>query len=245
MYYGWRGMTLEADEYLAKQGLSRPHHRILYVVARRPDIAIGSLIEILGISKQALNRPLNLLLERKLLTSKRAPEQHRSKAAAPDGGRRRIEQKASDHERKVLREAFDRAGASGAAAWMAVMGAIADNKLTVPQVNIVDMRYELCHFPGNEPGEGSAMSGRKMDRAAAERFVAAWCASWCRVDIDAVVAHFADDAQMRSPLALSLTGSPVVTGAENIRAYWREAYGHIESADLKILTGAGTRRSRA
>jgi hypothetical protein len=42
MYYGWRGMTLEADEYLAKQGLSRPHHRILYVVARRPDIAIGS-----------------------------------------------------------------------------------------------------------------------------------------------------------------------------------------------------------
>ena len=60
------------------------------------------------------------------------------------------------------------------------------------------------------------MSGRKMDRAAAGRFVAAWCASWCRVDIDAVVAHFADDAQMRSPLALSLTGSPVVTGAENI-----------------------------
>lgn len=75
-----------------------------------------------------------------------------------------------------------------------------------------------------------------MDRAAAERFVAAWCASWCRVDIDAVVAHFADDAQMRSPLALSLTGSAVVRGAENIRAYWREAYGHIESADLKILS---------
>lgn len=80
------------------------------------------------------------------------------------------------------------------------------------------------------------MSGRKMDRAAAERFVAAWCASWCRVDIDAVVGHFAENAQMRSPLALTLTGSPVVTGAENIRTYWRQAYGHIESADLKILS---------
>ena len=32
------------------------------------------------------------------------------------------------------------------------------------------------------------------------------------------------------------TGSPVVAGAENIRAYWREAYGHVESADLKILS---------
>ncbi|MGY3426543.1 DNA-binding MarR family transcriptional regulator [Bradyrhizobium sp. F1.13.4] len=127
MYYGWRGMTLEADAYLAKQGLSRPHHRILYVVARRPDIAIGSLIEILGISKQALNRPLNLLLERKLLTSKRSPpEQHRSKLLRLTAAGQRIEQRASDHERKVLREAFDRVGATGAAAWMGVMEAIAD-----------------------------------------------------------------------------------------------------------------------
>jgi len=127
MYYGWRGMTLEADDYLAKQGLSRSHHRILYVVARRPDIAIGALIEVLGISKQALNRPLNLLLERKLLTSQRAPEQHRSKLLRLTAAGQRIEQRASDHERKVMRRAFDRAGASGAAAWMAVMEAIADN----------------------------------------------------------------------------------------------------------------------
>lgn len=126
MYYGWRGMTLEADEYLAEQGLSRPHHRILYVVARRPDIAIGSLLEVLGISKQALSRPLNLLVERKLVTSKRSPAQHRSKLLRLTAAGQRIEQRASDHERNVMRQAFDRVGASGAAAWMAVMGAIAD-----------------------------------------------------------------------------------------------------------------------
>ncbi len=126
MYYGWRGMTLEADEYLAEQGLSRPHHRILYVVARRPDIAIGSLLEVLGISKQALSRPLNLLVERKLVTSKRSPAQHRSKLLRLTAAGQRIEQRASDHERNVMRQAFDRVGASGAAAWMAVMAAIAD-----------------------------------------------------------------------------------------------------------------------
>ncbi|WP_339028489.1 MarR family transcriptional regulator [Bradyrhizobium symbiodeficiens] len=125
MYYGWRGMTLEADEYLAEQGLSRPHHRILYVVARRPDIAIGSLLEVLGISKQALSRPLNLLVERKLVTSKRSPAQHRSKLLRLTAAGQRIEQRASDHERNVMRQAFDRVGACGAAAWMAVMGAIA------------------------------------------------------------------------------------------------------------------------
>ena len=80
------------------------------------------------------------------------------------------------------------------------------------------------------------MSRQAMDRAGAGRFVEAWCASWCKVDIDAVVAHFAERAQMRSPLALKLTGSPVVAGAENIRAYWQQAYGSVESADLKILS---------
>jgi limonene-1,2-epoxide hydrolase len=80
------------------------------------------------------------------------------------------------------------------------------------------------------------MGAQAMDRAAAGRFVEAWCANWCKVDIDAVVAHLAAEAEMRSPLALKLTGSPVVTGAENIRAYWRKAYGHVTSADLKILS---------
>ncbi|QIG97544.1 MULTISPECIES: MarR family winged helix-turn-helix transcriptional regulator [unclassified Bradyrhizobium] len=127
MYYGWRGMTLSADQYLATLGLSRPHHRILYVVARQPDISIGALIEILGISKQALNRPLGLLLQRELVTSKRSAEQHRSKLLRLTPAGQRIEQRASGYERKVMREAFDRVGQSGAAAWMAVMEAIADS----------------------------------------------------------------------------------------------------------------------
>jgi DNA-binding MarR family transcriptional regulator len=127
MYYGWRGMTLMADQYLATIGLSRPHHRILYVVARQPDISIGELIEVLGISKQALNRPLSLLLRRDLLTSRRSAEQHRSKLLRLTDAGKRIEQRASDYEREVLRAAFDRVGPSGAAAWTAVMGVIADN----------------------------------------------------------------------------------------------------------------------
>ncbi|WP_338828849.1 MarR family winged helix-turn-helix transcriptional regulator [Bradyrhizobium sp. 27S5] len=127
MYYGWRGMTLSADQYLATLGLSRPHHRILYVVARQPDISIGSLIDVLGISKQALNRPLGLLLQRELVTSKRSAEQHRSKLLRLTPAGQRIEQRASGYERKVMREAFDRVGQSGAAAWMAVMEAIADS----------------------------------------------------------------------------------------------------------------------
>jgi ketosteroid isomerase-like protein len=74
-----------------------------------------------------------------------------------------------------------------------------------------------------------------MDREVAGRFVEDWRANWCRVDIDAVVSHLTEDAEMRSPLALKLTDSPIVKGAENIRRYWQRAYGHVQSADLKVL----------
>jgi hypothetical protein len=58
-----------------------------------------------------------------------------------------------------------------------------------------------------------------MDLAAAKSFAETWHANWCRVDIDAVVSHFAKDAEMRSPLTEKLTGSPIVKGAEEIRQY--------------------------
>lgn len=76
-----------------------------------------------------------------------------------------------------------------------------------------------------------------MDRMAAKDFARHWEASWRKVDIDAVVSHLADDAEMRSPLAVTLTGSAVVKGAPEIRSYWQKAYGHIQQADIRVLAG--------
>ena len=80
------------------------------------------------------------------------------------------------------------------------------------------------------------MSETVMDLDAARIFAETWHANWCKVDIDAVVSHFSEDAEMRSPLAEKLTGSPVVKGSEEIRRYWKKAYGHVKSADLQLLS---------
>jgi len=80
------------------------------------------------------------------------------------------------------------------------------------------------------------MNEKIMDLEAARSFAENWRANWCKVDIDAVVSHFAEDAEMRSPLVEKLTGSPVVKGSEEIRQYWRKAYGHVKSADLQLLS---------
>jgi len=58
MHFAFRGLVSQADRHLEKHGLSRVHHRILYVIARADGISVGGLLEVLGVSKQALHRPM-------------------------------------------------------------------------------------------------------------------------------------------------------------------------------------------
>ncbi len=121
MYFGWRGMTRAADDYLATVGLSRVHHRILYTVLRSDDITMSDLLAILQISKQALHRPMKQLLDEGYVAVKRDPARHRFKLLELTPAGRAIERIASGHERKVMARAFRKAGAGSQAAWSAVM----------------------------------------------------------------------------------------------------------------------------
>src|SRR6478609_2165990 len=121
MYFGWRGMTRAADDYLATVGLSRVHHRILYTVLRRDNITMSDLLAILQISKQALHRPMKQLLDEGYVTTKRDPARHRFKLLELTTAGRAVERIASGHERKVMARAFKKAGAGSEAAWSAVM----------------------------------------------------------------------------------------------------------------------------
>jgi|ERR1700756_339023 DNA-binding MarR family transcriptional regulator len=121
MYFGSRGMTRRADEYLATIGLSRVHHRILYSVARGNGPTVSDLIAILSISKQALHRPLKQLLEMEFVSMARDPARHRFKILSLTPGGRKVETRASELERQVMRRAFAKVGSEGKRAWLAVM----------------------------------------------------------------------------------------------------------------------------
>jgi hypothetical protein len=69
----------------------------------------------------------------------------------------------------------------------------------------------------------------------ATAFAKEWQSMWRVVNIDGVVAHYASDTEMRSPIALKLTGSAVVRGREELRKYWQKAYGHLTESDLELL----------
>ncbi|WP_220811847.1 MarR family winged helix-turn-helix transcriptional regulator [Pseudomonas paralcaligenes] len=126
LHFGFRGLTVAADRFLETQGLSRVHHRILYVIARADEINVGDLAATLGISKQALHRTLTQLFERELVCYTRQPERHRFKLLALTGQGEAVEREASELERRTLREAFACTDAHGREAWEAVMLALAE-----------------------------------------------------------------------------------------------------------------------
>lgn len=128
MYYGWLAMTREADVRLARRGLSRPHHRILFVIARRDGLSVRELTEALGISKQALHGPLKALLDGGMVVARRSLLEHRQKSLHLTAKGRRVEADASQAEHDAMGRAFGKAGKGAREAWCAVMRALADDE---------------------------------------------------------------------------------------------------------------------
>jgi ketosteroid isomerase-like protein len=65
-------------------------------------------------------------------------------------------------------------------------------------------------------------------------FARAWISAWNRRDVEAVLAHFADDAQFVSPVARALTEGPVLRNKQELADYWRAALARISSLEFKL-----------
>ncbi len=123
-YFAYRAFTSGPDRILERRGLGRVHHRILYFVGRNPDIAVNQLLEILAVSKQALNAPLRRLLQDRLVTMRPDPRDRRYKRLrlSDEGGR--LEALLTGTQMEHLAAVFAAAGARSENAWMSVMRAV-------------------------------------------------------------------------------------------------------------------------
>lgn len=124
-YFGFRAFTALPDRMLEERGLSRTHHRILYFVQRDPGIRIGSLIDLLGITKQAAHAPLRQLHHQGLLTSAAAATDQRARELRLTKAGRALEAELTAVQMRVLNDAFGVAGQNAEAGWRGVMAALA------------------------------------------------------------------------------------------------------------------------
>jgi DNA-binding MarR family transcriptional regulator len=126
LFYGYRQFTDRPDRILERRGLGRVHHRILYFVGRNPDVSVKGLLEILGVSKQALSAPLRQLLEMNLVAVLAAGEDRRIKRLTLTQEGRRLEGELTGAQTRHLSAAFDAAGGDAEAGWMRVMEILAE-----------------------------------------------------------------------------------------------------------------------
>src|SRR5476649_1724667 len=125
LYFGYRAFTDRPDRILGQRGLNRVHHRILYFVGRNPDVSVNALLEILEVSKQALNGPLRQLVEMDLVAMRVATHDRRVKELRLTYGGEKLEARLSGTQRKQLAEVFDAAGTTAEAGWRQVMRRLA------------------------------------------------------------------------------------------------------------------------
>ena len=76
-----------------------------------------------------------------------------------------------------------------------------------------------------------------MEQNAAHEFVQDWLAAWNGHDVDAVLAHFAEDVTFSSPVAARIVpGSDgIIRGKAALRAYWSEGIRLIPSLHFELV----------
>ena len=121
LYFAYREFTDRADRILERRGLGRVHHRILYFIGRNRDISVRGLLQLLAVSKQALNAPLRQLIEMKLVVAAATAEDRRVKALRLTSDGERLEAELTGAQMEHLSAAFERAGATAEKGWRRAM----------------------------------------------------------------------------------------------------------------------------
>jgi steroid delta-isomerase len=76
------------------------------------------------------------------------------------------------------------------------------------------------------------------------RFAEAWVSAWNRRDVDAVLAHYAEEAQFVSPVAGAVVGRPVLRDKQELAAYWHGALARIATLEFRLDHAAWDERRR-
>lgn len=123
-YFAYRAFTECPDRILEERGLGRVHHRILYFVGRHPGITVNALLQVLKVSKQALNAPLRQLLALELIAMSAASSDRRFKELTLSAEGRKLEAVLSGTQIAQLSKVFADAGLTAEAGWSQVMRAL-------------------------------------------------------------------------------------------------------------------------
>jgi len=121
IHFGFKALIAKPDERLAEIHFSRVHHRILYFIARYPESNVNELLEVMGVSKQYLNRPLRQLTDAGYVDVSVDKKDKRVKRIKLSKIGIKLEFELSEDQRKRFEKVFKDAGPHAEAGWRKVM----------------------------------------------------------------------------------------------------------------------------
>jgi DNA-binding MarR family transcriptional regulator len=125
LHFAFREVIEEPDKILAKRGLGRVHHRVLFFIAQSPGLRVGELVAALAVSKQALHQPLQQLVRAGLVAAAPSPASGRVKLLRLTPAGAALEDRLSGIQRARFAAAFAAAGITAEKGWRAVMRELA------------------------------------------------------------------------------------------------------------------------
>ena len=129
MFFAYRGFTADPDRILDGMHYGRAHHRALHFIHRSPGTTVNNLLNILGVTKQSLNRVLRGLIEDGLVDSRVGKEDKRERHLFLTERGAELERALSDAQRARMRAAYRAAGPQAVAGFRQVLEAMMDPEM--------------------------------------------------------------------------------------------------------------------
>ncbi|MFK7874871.1 MAG: MarR family winged helix-turn-helix transcriptional regulator [Paracoccaceae bacterium] len=129
MFFAYRGFTADPDRILADMAYGRAHHRAVHFIGRAPGTTVNNLLDILGVTKQSLNRVLRTLIADGLVISKVGQADKRERHLHLTDKGRALEGVLSDAQRARMRAAFREAGPEAVVGFRKVLESMMDPEM--------------------------------------------------------------------------------------------------------------------
>lgn len=129
MFFAYRGFTADPDRILQNYEYGRAHHRAIHFINRTPGTTVNNLLNILGVTKQSLNRVLRSLIADGLVESRVGVQDKRERHLYLTETGAKLERELSEAQRNRMRAAYRNAGPEAVAGFRAVLEQMMDPEM--------------------------------------------------------------------------------------------------------------------
>jgi DNA-binding MarR family transcriptional regulator len=139
MFFAYRAFTADPDMILADLDYGRAHHRALHFINRDPGLTVTSLLAVLGVTKQSLNRVLRTLIDNGLVDSRIGRRDRRERQLYLTTSGTALERRLSEAQRARMRSAYRSAGPQAVSGFRQVLEAMMDPETRAQYQSLKDL----------------------------------------------------------------------------------------------------------